>query len=131
MKEVSKQDLINYRLAKADEVFQEALDVASMNHWNLAVNRLYYSVFHMASSLLLAAGFTARTDTGIIRLLLKEYVYAGALNEEDGKLISSLFNMRKTGDYDDMYDWEQEKVVPFIQPTRDLIDKIKLLVKTE
>ncbi len=128
LNEIPKQDLINYRLAKADEVYKEALDVASMNHWNLAVNRLYYSVFHIATALLLGAGYTARTHSGVMRILMKDYVRTGLLSEEDGKLLSSLFNMRHTGDYDDLFDWTQSQVEPLINPTRELIDKIKLLV---
>ncbi len=123
-----KQDLINYRIAKADEVYKEALDVASLNHWNLAVNRLYYSVFHIASALLLSAGYTARTHSGVMRILMKDYVRTGLLSEEDGKLLSSLFNMRHTGDYDDMFDWTQTEIEPLIIPTKQLIDKIKTLV---
>lgn len=59
-----RNDLIMYRLAKSEEVFQEALDVASMNHWNLTVNRLYYAVFHLCSAILLKDGHNARTHSG-------------------------------------------------------------------
>ena len=126
--EKPKQDLIAYRLAKANEVYQEAIDVASMNHWNLTVNRLYYSIFHAATALLLSAGNTARTHNGVIRILMKDYVRVGLLSIEDGKLISSLFNMRHTGDYDDLFDWDQSKVEPLIEPTRLLLEKMKSLV---
>ena len=126
--EKPKQDLITYRLAKADEVYQEALDVASMNHWNLAVNRLYYSVFHVATALLLSAGYTARTHSGVMRILMKDYVRTGLLTQEDGNLLSSLFNMRHTGDYDDLFDWTQLQVEPLLEPTKMLLEKIKLLV---
>ena len=48
-----KKSIIAYRVQKADSVFIEASDNATMNHWNLVANRLYYAVFHMASTLLI------------------------------------------------------------------------------
>ena len=48
-----KKSIIAYRVQKADSVFIEASDNATMNHWNLVANRLYYAVFHMASALLI------------------------------------------------------------------------------
>ena len=53
-----KKSIIAYRVQKADSVFIEASDNATMNHWNLVANRLYYAVFHMASALLIDKGWT-------------------------------------------------------------------------
>ena len=36
-----KKSIIAYRVQKADSVFIEASDNATMNHWNLVANRLY------------------------------------------------------------------------------------------
>ena len=42
-----KKSIIAYRVQKADSVFIEASDNATMNHWNVVANRLYYAVFDM------------------------------------------------------------------------------------
>lgn len=123
-----RNNLVKYRLNKSEEVFHEALDVANLSHWNLTVNRLYYSVFHICSALLLNSGEVAKTHNGIIRLTLKNYVITGKLNKEEGSLISTLFNMRNTGDYDDMFDYNESQVIPLIEPTRNLLCKIKKLI---
>lgn len=83
------QDLINYRIAKAYEVYKEALDVASMEHWNLTVNRLYYSIFHIGSALVLSTGNAARTHKGIIQLLMRDCVRPGAYHHR-GRTIDFL-----------------------------------------
>lgn len=62
---------------KADSVFIEASDNATMNHWNLVANRLYYAVFHMASALLIDKGFTSKTHSGVICLLGQEFATKG------------------------------------------------------
>lgn len=126
--EEEKKDLINYRLSKSRDVFQEALDVASMNHWNLAVNRLYYSVFHCCNALLLKDNNPVRTHSGVIRMIALNYVKNGKLSKEEGQLITTLFNMRHTGDYDDLFDWTQQQVEPLIEPSRNLINRIVELI---
>lgn len=124
----SKKDLIIYRLAKSEEVFKEALDVASLNHWNLAVNRLYYSLFHACTALLFSVGNNTRTHAGMVNQMRLNYVLTGILSKEEGDLISMLFNMRQSGDYDDLFDWDREKVEPLFSPTRSLLQTIKGLV---
>lgn len=126
--ETPKQDLIDYRIAKAYEVYKEAEDVASLHHWNLTVNRLYYSIFHIASALILSVGSSARTHKGILIFLMKDYVRTGKLTKEEGQLISSLFNMRHTGDYDDLFDYGQNDVEPLMEPTKALIEKLRSFI---
>ncbi len=122
--EEERDTLVKYRMNKSKEVFIEATDVAKLKHWNLAVNRLYYSVFHACSALLLKNGHTARTHSGIIHIILLEYVKSGILSKDEGSLISTLFNMRNTGDYDDLFDWTEDQVVPMIAPVQSLLDKL-------
>ena len=55
-----KKAVIAYRRQKAYDTLTEANEVAKLGYWSLVGNRLYYSVFHMASALLLDKGFTAR-----------------------------------------------------------------------
>ena len=121
-------DLISYRLKKSAEVMVEALDVAALKHWNLAVNRLYYAVFHTCSAFLLSKGYSARTHNGIIKMMMLEFVKPGILTEDEGTLITSLFNMRNTGDYDDLFDWKETQVVPLIEPVKSLLAKLKALI---
>lgn len=116
--------LVEYRKNKSEEVFVEAVDVAKLGHWNLAVNRLYYALFHACSALLLSKGQKAHTHSGVIHLMLLEFVKTERLSKEDGALLSTLFNMRNTGDYDDLFDWTEQQVSPLFEPARLLLDKI-------
>lgn len=128
LKKTELKDLVDYRLNKSKEVLTEALDVAALNHWNLTVNRLYYAVFHSCSALLLSRGFSARTHHGIIKLMMMEYVKPEILTKEEGTLITTLFNMRNTGDYDDLYDWNEYQIAPLIDPVKSLLKKLQALI---
>lgn len=56
----------------------------------------------MASALLVDKGFIARSHSGVIHIIGSEFVKKDFLSKEDGRLISRLFNMRQSGDYDDL-----------------------------
>ena len=99
-----KKALISYRKQKAYDSLREAKAVAQLGFWNLAGNRLYYAVFHMASALLLDKGFVAKTHSGVIHLIGANFVTTNRLSKEEGRLFSRLYELRQSGDYDDICD---------------------------
>ena len=106
----------------------EARDNAKMKHWSLAANCLYYALFHIASALLVDKGYTSKTHSGILCILGQEFVAKGLLGSEDGRLVSRLQNMRQSGDYDDLFDWEEEDILPLFEPVEKLLDKMLNLI---
>ena len=123
-----KQAIISYRVEKADAVRIEAKDNAGLKHWTLSANRLYYAVFHAATALLVDKSLTAKSHAGVVRVLCKEFVLNGMLSKDDARLISRLQKMHNSGDYDDLFDWTEEDVIPLIEPTEKLIQKIRSLI---
>jgi len=107
----------------------EARDNARLKHWSLVANRLYYAVFHMASALMVNKGFATKSHAGLICLLGQEFVTRGLLDREDAKLASRLLNMRQAGDYDDMFDWEEEDIQPLFPKTEQLLLKMRALIQ--
>ena len=106
----------------------EAEDNAKLGHWSLVANRLYYSLFHMAAALLLDKGIHFRNHAGAIRAIGLHFVTKGLLSTEEGKLISRLEGMRNTGDYDDLFDWKEEQIMPLFEPTRQLLANMRQLI---
>lgn len=123
-----KRAIIAYRMEKSKQTMIEAQDNANMKHWSLAANRLYYSLFHMASALLVDKGYTSKTHSGILCILGQEFVAKGLLTHDDGRLVSRLQNMRQSGDYDDLFDWEEEDIRPLFDPTDNLLKKMSELI---
>ncbi|MDE7376721.1 MAG: HEPN domain-containing protein [Muribaculaceae bacterium] len=123
-----KEAILEYRIERAYQALKEAKDNASLGNWNLSVNRLYYAVFYMALAVNLNNGDSARTHNGVYSLFCKRYVAADVLSREDGVLYRRLFSMRQSGDYDDMFDWVQEDVMPLIPKTESLINSMRKLI---
>lgn len=46
-----------------------------------------------------------------------------------GKLYAQLFTWRQKGDYDDMFDFEENQVVPYFEPIEEFLHLIETLIK--
>ena len=131
---MSKDDIkaiVAYRIEKAYAAMQEAEDMIASQHWNLAMQRMYYACFYMASALLLSAGIKAQTHSGVMGQLGMNYVTKGLLGKEDGRLYSRLLQNRITGDYNDFFDFEEVDVLPLVEPVRHLLGRLEKLIETE
>ncbi|WP_242386566.1 HEPN domain-containing protein [Phocaeicola sartorii] len=128
---LSKEDIkavVAYRKVKSYATLKEAEDMIATEHWNLAVQRMYYACFYMASALLLSGGFKAQTHNGVVGQLGLNYVTKGLLNKDEGRLYSRLLQNRITGDYNDFFDFTSEDVIPLLEPTRQLVAKLESLI---
>jgi uncharacterized protein (UPF0332 family) len=124
-----RKELVIYRIEKSYKVLDEARDNAKLGHWNLTANRLYYSVFHMCQALLLSNGDTPRRHAGMIHKIGQDYVLEGKLDKSYGRLISRLYELRQSGDYDDKFDATEDEIMPYFEQVELLLDKIKDLIK--
>ena len=125
-----RKELVFYRIEKSYKVLDEARDNAKLGHWNLTANRLYYSVFHICQALLLSNGDTPRRHAGMIHKIGQDYVLEGKLDKSFGRLISRLYELRQSGDYDDKFDATEDEIMPYFEQVELLLDKIKALIKT-
>lgn len=123
-----RKSLVEYRKERALRTLIEAREVASLGHWNLAVQRLYYATYYAQCALLISTGNQASTHVGVKSLIGLNYVKSGRLTPDEGHLLGRLFSMRQTGDYSDYFEWEREDVEPMMDKTEKLIDKIISLI---
>ncbi len=103
----------------------EAEGIARLEYWSAVANRLYYAT----SALLIANKFNAQTHRGVVHLLGMHFIREEIISKESGKFYSGLFELRQTGDYDDLFELTEEDVKPLLKPARDYIDEIEELIK--
>ena len=99
--EESKNALINYRIQRAYETLKEAQVMMRESFYNAAVNRLYYACYYAAVSLLLKYDHQPQTHNGVKTMLGLHFISTGKLPIKIGKIFSTLFEKRHSGDYDD------------------------------
>lgn len=96
---------------------------------DLLANRLYYSIFHAVSALLLMDGIKTGTHKGASSQFGKYYVLSGVFKREDGMLYSRLQTMREKADYENVFSLSKEDGRIIMEKAADLRDRLCVLVK--
>ncbi len=122
------REWVEYRLRRALETYDDALLLVENQKWNSAINRLYYAAYYAISALLLHANLDPATHNGIKSAFSSHFIRSGKCPPEMGRTFSQLYTWRHKGDYDDMFDFDGEKVMPYLAPTKHLIDWVKVNV---
>jgi len=52
------------------------------------------------------------------------FIKSGRISETSGKMYSKLFELRQTGDYDDLFNLTEEDVRPLLKPAKEYIQTI-------
>ena len=117
--------IVNLELEKAQKTFQAMELCIREKAFESAANRIYYAAFHAVSALLIHSGYNVKSHRGVMALFGAHFVRTGIFAKADGTLFSDLVIMRDNADYNCFFEATEEKLSPYIEPTRQLIDKIK------
>ncbi|MDP3432403.1 MAG: HEPN domain-containing protein [Bacteroidota bacterium] len=124
-----KQENIQYRLNRANETYQDAVFLFARGSLNSSINRLYYAVFYATIALLLANDIEVKSHNGVKQKLGEEFIAKGKLSKIHAKTFNILSDFRHKGDYDDLFDFEEEMVERLIDPVKEFIDAINQLIR--
>ena len=120
-----KTEYIRYRLDASYTTFDAARVLADNGFWNSAVNRLYYSVFYAVSALLVVHDIHTKTHSAVKGQFSLHFVKTGVFDKKYGQLLSELFDWRQKGDYENIFEYDQESVEPLFIPVKEMLDLIK------
>ena len=120
-----KEELIRYRLERAWDTLDDAYILFEKDKWNSTINRLYYSVYYAVIALLLSKNLKPTTYRGAKSNFTQYFIKEGIIPIELGKIYSQLFTWRQKGDYDDLFDFDKEKVEPYFKPVKQILELIE------
>ena len=92
---------------------------------------MYYACFYATIALLLNDGFEARSHNGVRTLLGQHYVNEGIIDKELSQAYRKMFNLRQTGDYDDLAVVTKDEVLDLLEPAKDFIKTIEQLINNQ
>ena len=118
-------------LEKAESTFSQIKELQKLGYWDTIANRLYYTVFHAVTALLIHDSHPVNTHKGAIALFGNYYIRTGIFSSEDGRLYSDLQTMRNNSDYNCSYNATEKEIEPLIEPVQLLIEKIANRLKEE
>lgn len=125
LKEDDRRIIVEMELEKAERIFAEQDVLMKAGLWNTLANRLYYSLFHAVSALLISEGHEVGTHKGAAIRFQQYFVKTKLFSVEEGRFYSQMQTMRESADYNCAYDVSKEEVRERVGPTRLLIDRIK------
>ncbi|MDD5673475.1 MAG: HEPN domain-containing protein [Chitinivibrionales bacterium] len=125
------EDLVQYRLEKANQTLEDAKLLANAKRWNPCVNRLYYACFYAVTALLAQNEFSSGKHTGIRSLFNLNFIKTGKIPKEIAEIYNDLFDRRQEGDYADFVVFNEDQVLPRIIKTANFIKTIALFLKNK
>jgi uncharacterized protein len=131
MTDDERKAYVRYRLESARKTLDATQLLADNSIWNSAVNRLYYALFYAAGALLLDHGISAKTHSATINQFSKNFIKTGLLEKKYNTLLSLLFDNRLKGDYGDVIDFDEERVLALFDPVREMIERIEREINSD
>lgn len=124
MNEEDKKIAIRLLIEKSQRHLHQAEQNAELKNWDLVANRLYYSIFHAVTALLLKDNIEVKTHKGRAQQFGKYYVLTGKFSKEDGRLYNNLQKMREEADYNNVFILSETEAMDLIQRTKMLQQRI-------
>lgn len=112
-------------MEKSYEKLSSARDLLKQGHYEDAVSRAYYSVFHAASAVLLTEGARVETHKGLVTLFGLLMVKTGKIEKEYGRYLSNLKDDRETSDYELFAVVDEETAKKSIQEAEQFVTRVK------
>jgi uncharacterized protein (UPF0332 family) len=129
MSDSEPNEYIRYRLRRANETISEVEILINNKLWNTAINRMYYACFYAVGALLVKNGVETSSHSGSRKKFGQLFIHTGLIRKDLGKHYSELFEKRQKGDYDDLFDFDEETVLRLYQPSVDFIKEIEKHIK--
>ena len=127
----SRNALVEYRLQRSYKTMEEAALLEGQGYYNAAVNRLYYACYYATEALLLKNKIEAKSHAGVKAMLGLHFVSKGLIPVNIGKILSTLYEKRQSGDYDDFIYCDKEMTDDLTAQAKTYIDSLAQLLKVE
>jgi len=116
-------------LERAEQSLQAAQELVSGGYCDFAASRAYYAAFYAAIALLLHEGLELSKHSAVIVSIHQRFVKTGKMDEEQGKTLNWLFELRGIGDYGVTKHVSRQQAEQAIQAAKGFLNAIKPLLE--
>ena len=124
-----QKDYALYRLERAKEDLESAVELHEDGHYRAANNRAYYSIFHSMRSALALVNVDSSKHSGVIAEFRRLFIKEGLIPVEVSQMIGAAFTIRNASDYDDMFIADKAETAEQIQNAKVFLDQISSYVE--
>jgi uncharacterized protein len=122
--------LVEHRINRAYEARDDAQIAFANLRLTNAVNRCYYAMFYMVSALALLDGFTTSKHKQLHGWFNRTYIATHILGEHLKNTISSAFDSRSEGDYQDWKTFTADEVQNVCDDTDEFLTELKAYIES-
>ena len=126
-----QMELLSYRLAKAEELIEEAVILFENKLYRGSNNRSYYAILHSLRAVLALVGFDSKKHSGVIAEFQRVFVKTKVFEREYSKIIMSASEIRNASDYDDYYIASREEAQSQLENAKKLYSRVNLYIENE
>ena len=126
-----QDDLIRYKLSRAEETLAEAKVMLQTSHPYGAANRIYYACFYAVTALLLTQNLSSSKHSGVIALFNRHFVKPGLISVDMGKFYSRMFDNRIESDYADWVEVEKQDIKEELARAEEFVSAITVLINKQ
>lgn len=123
--------LVEFEIEKAHKLINQFPILKDAKLWDTLANRIYYSVFHAVTALLIKNGLHAGSHQGVSVLFNKHFVKENLIDEKYGRLLARLENIREKSDYTCLFETTEDEVLPMIPQAKEMVSIIENLIKPD
>lgn len=121
--------MVEFEMEKSHRLIDQFPILQEAKLWDTLANRIYYSVFHAITALLIKNGLHAQFHKGVSILFSKHFVKEGLIDEDFGSFFARLETMREKSDYTCLFETTKEDVMPMIPKAKELVSLIEGLIE--
>ena len=118
-------DLSKYRLNVAVDDLDTVAVLIESGKYKAAVNRSYYSIFHLLRAVTALDGFDSGKHSGIIAFFNKNYVKEGIFDKDVSKIIDGAYRLREKADYQDFYIVSKDQAIEQKEKAEQILSIIR------
>jgi len=128
MNNEEEKEQIEQLIKKSDQNMEDVLFLITNQKYEIAVSRMYYSIFYILSALALKHNFQTSKHTQLIGWFNKTFLATGLFDKEIGKISQKMFEKRSKADYDAFVVFLKEEVEIMYIDTKKLIYELKFFI---
>lgn len=117
----TKESYALYRLERAKQALQVAINMLDCKDYITANNRAYYAIFYAIRAVLALEEKDFKRHKDVIAYFNQYYVNTEIFPRKMGKRIGQAKRVREDSDYDDKYEQSYEKTEQQIETAQELI----------
>jgi len=118
-------EVCEYRINESSRNYKAAQLLFIEEDYLSALNRAYYSVFHIMNALLGLDDFNFNSHAAVIAKFRELYIKTGIFNKNFSKFIGDLFEYRNNSDYTDLFYATKEETEIQIENAKIFCETVK------